>query len=116
MMSKKEQKRMKNKIKTAVMQALEADAKSAGASGDDSKEDGKKKLSHRGWQVGCGPTDTKLRGKIGLGEIFPVVFSFPLEFPISAPATPLAAPETPQYHPQPPPAPTSRARGAVRVN
>ena len=36
---------MKNKIKTAVMQALEADAKSAGASGDDAKEEGKKKLS-----------------------------------------------------------------------
>jgi hypothetical protein len=46
MMSKKEQKRMKNKIKAAVMQALEADAKSAGASsGDDAKEEGKKKLS-----------------------------------------------------------------------
>jgi hypothetical protein len=45
MMSKSQQKKMKNKIKTAVMQALEAEAKSAGASGDDAKEEGKKKLS-----------------------------------------------------------------------
>ena len=45
MMSKSQLKKMKNKVKTAVMQALEADAKSAGASGDDAKEEGKKKLA-----------------------------------------------------------------------
>jgi hypothetical protein len=36
---------MKKKIQNAVMQALEADAKSAGASGDDARVDCKKELS-----------------------------------------------------------------------
>jgi hypothetical protein len=45
-MSKKvTQQKMKKRIKGAVMQSLEAGAKSAGASGDDAKEDGKKKLA-----------------------------------------------------------------------
>jgi hypothetical protein len=45
MMSKKTQKKMKKKMMNAVMQALEAEAKGAGASGDNATEDGKKKLA-----------------------------------------------------------------------
>jgi protein required for attachment to host cells len=45
MMSKKTQQKMKKKIKGAVMQSLEADAKSASESGDTAKEGGKKKLA-----------------------------------------------------------------------
>ena len=47
MMSKKEQKRMKNKIKTAVMQALEADAKSAVARVETMPKKKARRSSHR---------------------------------------------------------------------
>jgi hypothetical protein len=46
-MSKKTQKKIKKKMMTAVMQALEAEAKSAGASGDDAKKKTARRSSHR---------------------------------------------------------------------